>query len=372
MSKEILIATGIFPPDIGGPALYSQKLAEEFSRRGLEVRVMTYGKNFSRTDEYLVTGVSRTWPFGLRHLIYLLKLLKQARKSDVILAFDSLGAGLPAVLTGKFLNKKTVIRLGGDFLWEKFIESGKGKVTMEEFYKKKLQQNSPFFLRLIRFTLQNADKIAFTTGFQKDLFASNYGLDPAQAEVISNVFEKKSGEILAYQKSSKVILWAGRFIKLKNLEFLLRVFNRLIKYDNNLVLELIGNGPEKPIIISLIRAIGLDNKVKIYKSLNEKALFDRIQKSYFCALPSLSEISPNFALECLSLNKPIILTQETGIKNQFPGLMYADPQKEDSFFAMALRLLDKNSYDNYQRFIADIRYRKTWKDLAEEYLQLLN
>ena len=219
--------------------------------------------------------------------------------------------------------------------------------------------------------MQNTDFLVFTTEFQRDLFIANYNLISKKPLVISNVFEKEGGESAGHQGNPKVILWAGRFIKLKNLDFLLKIFNRLAQYDKNLVLELIGSGPERNIIAKVIENMKLGNKAKIINGITHELLLEKIKNSYFCILPSLSEISPNFALQCLSLNKPIVLTQETGIKNQFPGLMYGDPKNEDSLFSTALRLLDKNSYDNYQKFIFDIRYRKTWQDLADEYLNLL-
>jgi len=68
---KILIATGIFPPDIGGPALYSQKLAEEFSSRGLVVSVITYGKNFFKNNlnayspRYPLVISAHSWPKSL-------------------------------------------------------------------------------------------------------------------------------------------------------------------------------------------------------------------------------------------------------------------------------------------------------------------
>ena len=357
---KILIATPIFPPEIGGPALYSQKLAEEFLSRGLEVGVITYGKS----------GVFRWWPSGVRQLIYFFKLFRQAKNSDAIFAFDSLGAGLPAVLAGKILRKKVVIRLGGDFLWEKFVETGKEMVTLSEFYEQKKYKEFPLLHRLIIFTLRNSI-VAFTTEFQKNLFVEHYNLDPQRTLVISNTFDKKKGETIDYRDNSRIILWAGRFLKLKNLDFLLKVFKRLLAYDKNLILEMAGEGPELEKLKVESRKLKVNNKVLFLGNLDQSEISEKIRESYFCILPSLSEVSPNFALRCLSLSKPIILTEETGIKEQFPGLFYADPQKEDSFFAAALRLLDANTYDNYQKFISDIRYQKTWKNLAEEYLQLL-
>ena len=370
--KKILIATGIFPPDIGGPATYALKLAEEFSGRGIRVAIVTYGKNFEKNPEYRISGVSRKWSAGLRQFLYFGKILILAKNSEAILILDSLGAGLPSVLAGKILRKKTIIRLGGDFLWEKYVESGKGMVTMAEFYRKMLYKAYPVLNYLIMFVLKQADVLAFTTNFQKDLYVQYCGIDVRKAAVIGNVFEKKSGTGSLYQENPKLILWAGRIIKLKNIDFLLRVFKRLLEWDNDLVLELIGDGPEKADITNLVAHLELSGRVRIINGLNRNLLLEKMNKSYFGILPSLSEISPNFALEYLSLNKPVIITQETGIKDQFPGLLYADPKQEESFIAAAFRLLDKKEYDNYQKLISEIKYHKTWKNLADEYLRLIS
>ncbi len=40
---KILITTGIFPPDIGGPATQIEQLAQDLAKNGFEVAVLTYG-----------------------------------------------------------------------------------------------------------------------------------------------------------------------------------------------------------------------------------------------------------------------------------------------------------------------------------------
>ena len=39
---KILIATGIFPPDIGGPATYADKLCQHLPALGCQVSVVSY------------------------------------------------------------------------------------------------------------------------------------------------------------------------------------------------------------------------------------------------------------------------------------------------------------------------------------------
>ena len=51
--KKILIATGIYPPSIGGPATYSKMLFDELPHYNIEVKVVSFDT------------VSK-WPKGIR------------------------------------------------------------------------------------------------------------------------------------------------------------------------------------------------------------------------------------------------------------------------------------------------------------------
>src|SRR3989344_2633543 len=109
--KNILIATGIFPPDIGGPATYGATMADALRERGFEVKVAVFSR------------ISRKIPKGIRHLLYFFKLLPLIRKSDMVIALNAVSAGFPALLVAKFFKKRFIVRIAGDYDWE--IASGK-------------------------------------------------------------------------------------------------------------------------------------------------------------------------------------------------------------------------------------------------------
>ena len=48
---KILIVSGIFPPDIGGPATYVPKIASEIVKQGCEIIVITYISDEMNHDE---------------------------------------------------------------------------------------------------------------------------------------------------------------------------------------------------------------------------------------------------------------------------------------------------------------------------------
>src|SRR3989338_4186327 len=116
---KILIVTGIFPPDIGGPATYSDLLRHELTVRGFFIQILTYS---SARLKKPIFSVSQKWPKGLRHFLFFIKLFYLAWGSDLILAADAgFGSGFLAAIIVKILRKKFIVRVTGDYAWEQGI-----------------------------------------------------------------------------------------------------------------------------------------------------------------------------------------------------------------------------------------------------------
>ncbi|MEK7482188.1 MAG: glycosyltransferase, partial [Patescibacteria group bacterium] len=124
---KIILACGIFPPDIGGPATYADKLAGELNRLGHEVVVLTYrdktiSKLETRNSKLQLVIVSRKFPKLVRHFVYFWKLFWLAKTADVIYAQNAVSVGLPSVLAAGILRKKLVLKIVGDAAWERASE----------------------------------------------------------------------------------------------------------------------------------------------------------------------------------------------------------------------------------------------------------
>ncbi|MFA6095681.1 MAG: hypothetical protein WC767_02460 [Candidatus Paceibacterota bacterium] len=94
---RILIATGIYFPQIGGPATYSKLLYDELPKRGFEVEVANFGDHIDK-------------PWGVRHLAYLFSLFGKAADADIIYAQDPVSVGLPALFVSQMRRKRFVLR----------------------------------------------------------------------------------------------------------------------------------------------------------------------------------------------------------------------------------------------------------------------
>ena len=357
---KLILATPIYPPKIGGPAQYVKNLAERFKEREIETQAISYNNLIK-------------YPRPLRFFLYFSQLFKATKHYDLIYAFNLISCGFPAFLISKILRKKFIIRLGGDFLWERAIEEGRTKKPLREYYREPKILKEKFWICLIKKILNGADKLIFSSNFQKKIYLESFYIKEEKTIVIPNPFPEISTTNYQSPITNYQLLYAGRFIKLKNLYVLVEVFKGVInKTKKPLILKLIGEGPEEENTRLKIKNLQLEDKVIFQKPISHQELLKEIQNSYLSILPSLTEISPNFALECIKLQKPILLTKETGIYENFKDyLIFIDPRNKEDIGEKIFHLLDKKNYQNYIEKIKNIPTHYSWQDVVKQHISLL-
>ena len=107
MNKKILICTGIFPPDVGGPATQSMNVCKILQSKKIDFCVLTYSKkqNIQNLEKFKVIKVSNNNFFLINYLKYFFKVLKYAKKYDIIYLQGAFSEGIPTILANFFLRK---------------------------------------------------------------------------------------------------------------------------------------------------------------------------------------------------------------------------------------------------------------------------
>lgn len=327
---KILIATGVFPPDIGGPSQYAKNLFDEFEREGHEVSVARY-------------SIEHHLPIGIRHFVFFLKAFYHLLWADYAIAMDTFSVGVPTILAARILRKKVVVRIGGDFLWESYVERTGNLVTMREFYthlpKISLKEKIIFWIR--KKVLPLADKLVFTTNWQMNITLSAHGFDKRRATIIENFFRNDIG----LPHSQKNFIWTVRPLKLKNGRLLYRAFAEARKTNPELVLD--------------------DGRYSYEEML------ERVRSCYAVILPSISDDSPNLILDAISYGKPFILTKESGYYEKFKDIgLFVDPFSENDITEKILMLANPVNYEVCRQKILSYKFTHGYREIASEYLKL--
>ena len=89
-------------------------------------------------------------------------------------------------------------------------------------------------------------------------------------------------------------------------------------------------------------------------------------------LPSLSDVSPNVILDCLSLGTPFLLTRETGFHEVLKDVgLFVDPKDESDIAAKLRELLNPSFYAAYRERILRFNRSRSWDDVFQDWLKII-
>jgi len=333
-SYRIAIVSGIVPPEIGGPAYYSVRLLRAFQSYGDKVKLIGYKK-------------LKRLPTGLRHFLFSLKLFFSfiLSRPFFIIALDTFSVGFPAVFVGKILRIPVVIRTGGDFLWEQYVERTREKILFSDFYEqsRSFTNKEKFIFRITQWTLQRADYVVFSTAHQQTIFIAAYGLEKTRTGIIENYYEKASSQIR--DPNQKNFICFTRQLAWKNIDTLEQAFAKAKLHHPDILLET--------------------------GELSREKYLEKLRTCYAVILVSLGDISPNMILEAVANGKPFILTKENGLENRLQGIgLRVDPLDELEIADMISRLADPHTYQAEQEKISNFSFQHSYNNIAQEFLDI--
>lgn len=359
---KVILATGIYPPEIGGPATYVYHLAKSLIERGMKVKIVAYGEesfSASQLPSFSGEGVIRISRKGgplMRWRRYAKALKEHGPDADIVYCFSSVSCGVPLWLAG-LKHPHTILRLGGDFLWERYTDRG-GTLSLRDWYA-----SDPRFKGMMNGLLKQFNEIIFSTKFQQELYEKFYVRLPLHT-VIENALPM--GVPVHHQLHTPMkLLFLGRFVPFKNLGSLVLALKDL----PDTTLTIVGEGPLDNVLRNLVHNEGLDDRVTFLSPKSGDAKHELFLDHDLLVLPSYTEISPNTALEARSTGLPVLLTTETGLSHTLSDGCMLRPLRAPIDIANAIREI-RDTYEVLaDRASAPIPAR-TWDHVAEDHLTL--
>ncbi len=111
-------------------------------------------------------------------------------------------------------------------------------------------------------------------------------------------------------------LFVGRLIKIKNIPFLLKGFEKVSKKYSNVSLHIVGDGEEREKLERLAGELGIREKVKFYGHIYKDELLKIYQNCHVFVITSEYENFPNVVLEAMACGLPVIATSVGGMVKQ--------------------------------------------------------
>ncbi len=316
--RSVLIATGIYPPAVGGPATYTYTLAPRLVERGWRVRIVTYGDAATRKtghDGAALHVVSRVLPPGLRHLAYLLSAFRRARDADLVYAQDPVSSGLPASLAAFLRRRRFAIKVVGDHAWEQGQARFGVRALLDDFQKRRFGFRVELLRAVQRFVVRRAARVITPSRYLAGIVAQ-WGVPEARVRVVENAVHAMDvptppdAEALAARTPE--IVSAGRFLPWKGMWELVGALPAVRARVPGARLTLIGDGPERPRIEAEVARLGLGDAVTFTGRLPQPEAFGRVAAGRVFVLYTGYEGFSHQLVEAMSSGVPVVASDAGG------------------------------------------------------------
>jgi glycosyltransferase involved in cell wall biosynthesis len=307
---RICLVTGIFPPDIGGPASYVPQIAEGLQELGHHLELVTLA---DRPDEstrpypFVVHRIRRAGTRPVRLARTVLEITRVARRSDLVFANGLL---LEAAVAARIVRKPLVMKVVADWAWERATSWGLTRENLEGFQPRRQGWRAGALKRLrTRVVLQAASVIVPSQYLGR--IVRGWGVEPERVVCIYNALDlpKSSPRYRLPDFEGATLCTVGRLVPVKGIEGLIHLLRELPKVR----LVIVGEGPERLALEESAIKIGVSSRVLFTGLLDPSDVLGCLARSDLFVLNSTHEGLPHVILEAFEAGVPVLATAVGGV-----------------------------------------------------------
>ncbi|HEY7693072.1 MAG TPA: glycosyltransferase family 4 protein [Gaiellaceae bacterium] len=349
---KVLVVSGIWPPDVGGPASHAPEAAEYLRGRGHEVEVVVTAAAVPSPRQYPVHWVSRGQPVVLRYLRGALLVARSARGANVVYATGMYGRTRIGSLLAR---APRVVKLTGDPAYERALRYGLTRLPMEDFQR--ARQLRVAWLKAMRdLMLSGARRYLIPSATLAGLAAEWRLVRGDRIVVLPNpISVPEIGDRDELRRrhgfDGPTLVFAGRLSLQKALDVALRA----VAACEGVALVVAGDGPERPRLDRLVAELGLGDRVRFLGAQPRETVLELLAAADAEVLSSGWENFPHALIEGLAVGTPVISTGGGGVgeivDDEVNGLLV--PPDDPDALAAAIR-----------RFFADEDLRTRLREAA--------
>lgn len=307
---RLLIASGIFHPEPGGPATYLYELLPELQTRGWDIRALSYGDAPVEGYPYPLTRIARR-ALPLRTGAYMRAALPLIGWADLIYVHT---LGLPLAQRPK----PTILKIVGDQAWERSVRRGWVAPTsdIDVFQRTRLSLRVEAAKAARSREVRRMDAVIVPSAYLKRMVVG-WGVPESRVHVIYNALPP---EVDAPQQTpaaaraalglpdGPLLVTAARLLPWKGVDHLMTALRSLPE----VTLVVAGDGPELATLQQQATALGVAGRVRFLGRVDRATMPTLLRAADYFALYSGYEGLSHTILESLRVGTPVIASDKGG------------------------------------------------------------
>jgi glycosyltransferase involved in cell wall biosynthesis len=308
---RVLVISGIWPPDVGGPASHAPDVAAFLAGRGHEVEVVTTANVRPEPRDYPLSFVSRRLPKGVLHLRTVALIRSRARAADVVYTTGMFGRSAAGA---RAASRPYVVKLTADPAFERSRRRGLVAGDIEDFQAGGGGPVAAALRRARDLELRGAAHVFCPSAYLRELVLS-WGVEPDRVDVLPNpapvVPELPPREELkrSFGLDGATLAFAGRLTAQKSLRLALDA----VAAADGVRFVIAGDGPDRAPLEAHALELGIADRVSFLGPQPRQRIVELFHAADATILSSSWENFPHTVVEALAVGTPVLAMEAGGV-----------------------------------------------------------
>lgn len=347
---KILLASTVYPPAIGGPALQTQEIAAALTRRGHAVTVLTTSKEVAPSTEFeLIHLPARRKlfdrvPRNLRLLQTLDGVLRRVKPDLVHMQTCEGNVPFAVGSVARAHRVPRLVKFSSDAVWSRLNRDRYLGLPYQGIHHSSL--GARLLTLAQRTTLAQYNLVWATSPFLERSLANIYGVQPRAIHALPNLIEVNAQvSELKPSRSELVALLVARLVPTKGIEVAIQAMTQLREHPVRLRIVGEGSADYEKSLRDLVTSLGVQHRVTFAGALPVTQLDAEYAAADLFVLPSWYEAFGIVLVQAMAAGLPCVASDVGGIpsvvRDGETGLLF--PAGDSGALAAAMRQLADES-----------------------------